>query len=243
MAQNWPAARRALIVEDEAVFAVGLAADMCALGFDTCDLAADGQEAFLLTMEDPPDIVLMDVNLEGGREGIEAARWLREVCDVPSTLSPETLIPKRSTESIGKCRTRRSCPSWSIVIGWPTPWRRSPRGSIDLENSGKVGFSFAPPIGQGGGGLVCVSTTRRNIPQFETIRRTNQGNRARIKKISFQLEPSPLTSHSAFRLGVPPGRMAWVTDCEGALNPLQVPKRPLFVAAPPSCAVVGCTIQ
>ena len=25
----------------------------------------------------------MDVCLDGGREGIEAARWLREVCDVP----------------------------------------------------------------------------------------------------------------------------------------------------------------
>ena len=34
-------------------------------------------------MEDAPDIVLMDVNLAGGREGIEAARWLREVCDIP----------------------------------------------------------------------------------------------------------------------------------------------------------------
>jgi DNA-binding NarL/FixJ family response regulator len=34
-------------------------------------------------MEDLPDIVQMDVNLEGGREGIEAARWLREVCDIP----------------------------------------------------------------------------------------------------------------------------------------------------------------
>ena len=34
-------------------------------------------------MENTPDIVLMDVNLEGGREGIEAARWLREVCDIP----------------------------------------------------------------------------------------------------------------------------------------------------------------
>ena len=33
-------------------------------------------------MEDAPDIVLI-VNLEGGREGIEAARWLREVCDIP----------------------------------------------------------------------------------------------------------------------------------------------------------------
>ena len=83
MAQVSPAPRRALIVEDEPVFAMGLAADMQALGFDTCDLAADGQNAFLRAMEDPPDIVLMDVNLEGGREGIEAARWLREVCDIP----------------------------------------------------------------------------------------------------------------------------------------------------------------
>jgi DNA-binding NarL/FixJ family response regulator len=32
-------------------------------------------------MSNEPDVVLMDVNLEGGREGIEAARWLREVCE------------------------------------------------------------------------------------------------------------------------------------------------------------------
>jgi DNA-binding NarL/FixJ family response regulator len=31
-------------------------------------------------MSDSPDVVLMDVRLEGGREGIEAARWVREVC-------------------------------------------------------------------------------------------------------------------------------------------------------------------
>jgi DNA-binding NarL/FixJ family response regulator len=83
MAQNSSAHRRALIVEDEPVFAMGTAVDMQALGFDTCDLAANGQDAFLQAMEDPPDIVLMDVNLEGGREGIEARRWLREVCNVP----------------------------------------------------------------------------------------------------------------------------------------------------------------
>src|SRR6478736_4836188 len=80
MAQNSPAHRRALIVEDEPWFAMSLEADMQALGFD-CDLAANGQDAFLQAMEDAPDIVLMDVNLEGGREGIEAARWLREVCE------------------------------------------------------------------------------------------------------------------------------------------------------------------
>jgi DNA-binding NarL/FixJ family response regulator len=65
------------------LFASGLEADMHALGFDICDIAADGQEAILLAMSDQPDVVLIDVCLEGGREGTEAARWLREVSDVP----------------------------------------------------------------------------------------------------------------------------------------------------------------
>src|SRR6266581_3637998 len=75
--------RRALIVEDETTIALNLEADMHALGFDICDLAANGQQASRLAMSNQPDVVLMDVNLEGGREGIEAARWLREVCDAP----------------------------------------------------------------------------------------------------------------------------------------------------------------
>ena len=83
MDQDLSAQPRALIVDDEYLFALSLAADMQALGFASCDLAANGQDAFLQAMENTPDIVLMDVNLEGGREGIEAARWLREVCDVP----------------------------------------------------------------------------------------------------------------------------------------------------------------
>ena len=84
MAQRSPAhKRRALIVEDETLIATALADDMRWLGFETCDLATDGQDAFLQAMSNQPDIVLMDVNLEGGREGIEAARWLREVCDIP----------------------------------------------------------------------------------------------------------------------------------------------------------------
>ena len=35
-------------------------------------------------MEDAPDIVLMDMkSRRRPRKGIEAARWLREVCDIP----------------------------------------------------------------------------------------------------------------------------------------------------------------
>jgi len=72
--------RRALIVEDEIMVALDLEATMSALGFDVCGLAPSAREARAVAMSDEPDIVLMDVNLEGGREGIEAARWLREVC-------------------------------------------------------------------------------------------------------------------------------------------------------------------
>ena len=84
MAQRSPPQhRRALIVDDEIVFAINLEADMHALGFDICDLAANGQQASRLAMSNQPDVVLMDINLEGGREGIEVARWLRKVCEAP----------------------------------------------------------------------------------------------------------------------------------------------------------------
>ena len=90
------AQRRALIVDDEVIFALNMEADMQELGFDVCDLAANGHQATTLAMSNQPDLVLMDVNLEGGREGIEVARWLHELCDVPivfvtGCLDPDTL--------------------------------------------------------------------------------------------------------------------------------------------------------
>ena len=83
MAQCSATHRRALIVEDEIWSALSLEADMQELGFDTCDLAADAEGARSRAIRNKPDVVLMDVCLQGGREGIEAARWLREVCDTP----------------------------------------------------------------------------------------------------------------------------------------------------------------
>ena len=41
MDQDLPAQPRALIVDDEYLFALSLAADMQALGFDICDIAAN----------------------------------------------------------------------------------------------------------------------------------------------------------------------------------------------------------
>lgn len=75
--------RRALIVEDEIVISLDLQDAMSELGFSSCDLAPSDRKARSLAMSIQPDVALVDVCLDGGREGIEAARWLREVCEVP----------------------------------------------------------------------------------------------------------------------------------------------------------------
>lgn len=74
---------RALIVEDEYLIAHDLEAAMHELGFTHCDVAPNARQAHTLSMHARPDVVVVDVCLEGGREGIEVARWLREIFDVP----------------------------------------------------------------------------------------------------------------------------------------------------------------
>jgi two-component system, response regulator PdtaR len=68
----------ALIVEDEVMIALGLQADLEAMGFEVSALAANARQAISLAMDDKPDLVVMDIYLNGARDGIEAARLLRE---------------------------------------------------------------------------------------------------------------------------------------------------------------------
>ena len=84
--QSMPRTRRALIVEDEITIALDLEDAMSAMGFNHCDLASSDRRARSLAMKTHPDVALVDVSLDGGREGIEAARWLKDVCDVPIVL-------------------------------------------------------------------------------------------------------------------------------------------------------------
>jgi CheY-like chemotaxis protein len=82
MDQSLPS-RRALIVDDEFLIAFDLESSMRALGFDVCTVASNEKDAIELAKSNLPDVAVMDVYLGGTRAGIEAARWLREVCGVP----------------------------------------------------------------------------------------------------------------------------------------------------------------
>jgi len=84
MHERSPRHRRvALIVADEASVALDLKGTLRALGFDICDVATDGEQAFWFAMGDRPDVVVMEVYFERGREGIEVAGRLRDLCDAP----------------------------------------------------------------------------------------------------------------------------------------------------------------
>src|SRR6476469_9242804 len=82
MAQSLPS-RRALIVDDEFLIAFDLESSMRELGFDVCTVASNEGDAIELAKSNLPDVVVMDVYIGGTRTGIEAGRWLREVCGVP----------------------------------------------------------------------------------------------------------------------------------------------------------------
>lgn len=72
---------RVLIVEDEAIVAADLQQTVNALGYDAYATAASAQEALERARHMTPDVVLMDIHLQGHVSGIESAVQLHEECD------------------------------------------------------------------------------------------------------------------------------------------------------------------
>jgi len=66
----------------EILIALALEAEVKDLGFDVCGLAANATQAIAMAMEGEPDIAVMDIYLNGARDGIETARVLRDLCGV-----------------------------------------------------------------------------------------------------------------------------------------------------------------
>lgn len=68
---------RLLIVDDHQLAREGLRAVLEDSGFDVVALAATGEEAVELAAVSQPDVVLMDVRLGAGIDGLEATRRIR----------------------------------------------------------------------------------------------------------------------------------------------------------------------
>ncbi len=69
---------RVLIVEDDAMIAWDMSLSLEAAGFQVCGIVSNGTAALEQAEDIGPDVVLMDVNLKEGMDGIETARAIRE---------------------------------------------------------------------------------------------------------------------------------------------------------------------
>jgi len=75
--------KRILLVEDEEIILADLARTLRKQGYEIAGTAASGEEAIEAAAGTKPDLVLMDVRLQGSINGLEAARRIREASEVP----------------------------------------------------------------------------------------------------------------------------------------------------------------
>ena len=75
--------RRVMVVEDEALIALDLERRLDRAGYDVVGIADNCEEAVKIFLEVQPHIVLMDICIQGQADGIETARAIGDLGDVP----------------------------------------------------------------------------------------------------------------------------------------------------------------
>ncbi|WP_373534765.1 putative bifunctional diguanylate cyclase/phosphodiesterase [Microcoleus sp.] len=75
--------KKILIVEDESIIAEDISDSLISLGYKITDIVYSGEEAIQSATESRPDLVLMDVNLQGEIDGITAAEVIRSRFAIP----------------------------------------------------------------------------------------------------------------------------------------------------------------
>jgi PAS domain S-box-containing protein len=97
---------RIMIVEDERITAAHLEEVLTDLGYTVTASVASGPQAIEQAGRTNPDLILMDVHLEGDMDGIEAARRIRDRYRIPAIYltahaDQDTLYRARDAEPLG----------------------------------------------------------------------------------------------------------------------------------------------
>ncbi|MEL6184050.1 MAG: response regulator transcription factor [Myxococcota bacterium] len=74
---------KVLIVEDEAIPARDLADIILRLGYQVVGIAADYTSAIDFAQRSCPDIALLDIRLQGEKDGLDVAQFLRDKFEIP----------------------------------------------------------------------------------------------------------------------------------------------------------------
>ncbi len=118
--------KRILIVEDEFSIAMDIEMRLQNLEYNPVGIASNYHEAIGMAADHNPDLVLMDINLDGSKTGIEAADSIRNMFNIPvvfltANADPATFESANSVKPFG------------FVL--------KPFKDIDLKNNIEIAFS------------------------------------------------------------------------------------------------------
>ena len=72
-----------LIAEDDVLISEELSDILIGLGYDVVGIAEDYEAAVNILEVTPPDIAILDINMQGREQGFEIATYLNEIASVP----------------------------------------------------------------------------------------------------------------------------------------------------------------
>lgn len=101
-----PSNGKILIVEDEQIIAFNLAGRLKRLGYEVPEYVSNGEDAINRAVELKPDLILMDIMLDGEMDGIQAAEKIHEKTEIPhlfltASSDDETVERAKHTEPLG----------------------------------------------------------------------------------------------------------------------------------------------
>jgi len=95
-----------LIVDDDSIVAMDLKGNLVNLNYNVCDSVTSGEEALESIKKEKPDIILMDINLPGKFDGIQAAELIKKNYRIPvifisGIINKELIERVKKTNSYG----------------------------------------------------------------------------------------------------------------------------------------------
>ncbi|HYN44500.1 MAG TPA: response regulator [Candidatus Limnocylindrales bacterium] len=95
-----------LVVEDEIIIAEDIQRKLKTMGYSVPAIVSSGEDAIKKIKENSPDLVLMDIVIHGGMDGIETAGEIRSLFDIPVVFltayaDEKTLERAKITEPFG----------------------------------------------------------------------------------------------------------------------------------------------
>ena len=89
---------RILIVEDEQIIAEDLKETLKDIGFENCLIENSAEQALEIVKKQKPDLIIIDIKLTGKMDGIELAKKINKIEDIPviyfTAYSEEKVIKK-----------------------------------------------------------------------------------------------------------------------------------------------------